>query len=70
LARPGAASIKIYDIAGRQVKVLTSGKAKAGPHEVTWDGTDAAGHRLSSGVYFTQMKSGEYRAAKKLLLLR
>ena len=70
LARPGAVSIKIYDIAGRRVKILTSGKAKAGPHEVAWDGTDAAGRRLPSGVYFTQMKTGDYTAAKKLLLVR
>ena len=70
LAKPGAVSIKVYDIAGRQVKVLTSGKAKAGSHHVTWDGTDAADHRLPSGVYFTQMKSGDYTAVKKLLLVR
>ncbi len=70
MARPGAVTIKVYDIAGRQVKVLTNGKPKAGPHHVTWDGTDAADHRLPSGVYFTQIKAGEYRAAKKLLLLR
>ncbi|TET45469.1 T9SS type A sorting domain-containing protein, partial [candidate division TA06 bacterium] len=70
LAQPGAVSIKIYDIAGRQVKVLTSGKAKAGPHEVAWDGTDAAGRTLPSGVYFTQMKSGEFLSTRKVLLIR
>ncbi|MFQ5905127.1 MAG: FlgD immunoglobulin-like domain containing protein [bacterium] len=66
----GLVSVRIYDVTGREVKVLATGKAKAGPHEVVWNGTDTAARRLPSGVYFCQMKSGGFVSTRKLLLIR
>jgi flagellar hook assembly protein FlgD len=38
---------------------------------VEWDGTDDAGHKVGSGVYWTQMKFGDdFLSTKKMLLLK
>jgi len=55
----------IYDILGRKVKELTSGKIVSGKHEVIWD----AGN-LSSGVYFLRMTAGNFESVKKVMLLK
>ncbi len=64
------ARIEIYDVAGRVVRVLAEGTLPAGEHEVVWDGRDGHGHAVSSGVYFYRMEAGEYRAERKMLLLK
>jgi hypothetical protein len=70
LAVPGDASIKVYDIAGRQVKVLVNGKLNAGWHDARWNGTDAVGRQLPSGVYFCRMTAGKFLSTEKLILVR
>ncbi|MBM4159180.1 MAG: T9SS type A sorting domain-containing protein [Ignavibacteria bacterium] len=61
----GFAEIKVYDITGKLIKVLTSKKYEAGEHTVRFD---AAG--LPSGVYFYRLTAGEYYAVKKMVLIR
>ncbi|MBM4159151.1 MAG: T9SS type A sorting domain-containing protein, partial [Ignavibacteria bacterium] len=61
----GFAEIKIYDITGKLIKVLTSKKYEAGEHTVRFD---ASG--LPSGVYFYRLTAGEYNAVKKMVLIR
>jgi hypothetical protein len=41
-----------------------------GPHEVSWDGRDAAGRPLPNGIYFYRLVTGEGTRAAKLALLR
>jgi len=61
----GFAEIKVYDITGKMIRVLTSKKYEAGEHTVRFD---AAG--LPSGVYFYRLTAGEYNAVKKMVLLK
>jgi len=61
----GFAEIKVYDITGKLIKVLTSKKYEAGEHTVRFD---ASG--LPSGVYFYRLTAGEYNAVKKMVLIR
>ncbi|MBM4158884.1 MAG: T9SS type A sorting domain-containing protein [Ignavibacteria bacterium] len=61
----GFAEIKIYDITGKLIRVLTSKKYEAGEHTVRFD---AAG--FPSGVYFYKLTAGEYNAVKKMVLIR
>ena len=70
LPEPGHATLRIYDISGRVVRTLVDERREAGSFTVRWDGRDGTGSPMPSGVYFYQMKVGEYRAAKKLLLVR
>ena len=61
----GMTTLKIFDILGREVATLVNESLKPGTHEVTFDGSN-----LASGVYFYQMRSGDFTATKKLILLK
>jgi hypothetical protein len=41
-----------------------------GLHTVVWDGTDNASHKVGSGVYWSQLKVGDYVSTKKMILLK
>jgi hypothetical protein len=63
-------SIRIYDVAGREVRVLTEGVTQAGRHEAVWDGRDDFGQAVGSGVYFCVMEAEAFRGSQKMLLLK
>ena len=42
----------------------------AGPHTVSWGGTDDHGVSVSSGVYFYQMNAGKRVQSKRMVLLK
>jgi hypothetical protein len=52
IARPGRVCIQIFDVAGRQVRLLAADDLPEGRHEFAWDGTTDAGARTPNGVYF------------------
>ena len=62
--------LSVYDVSGRLVATLISGSLPAGAHVVTWDGTDAAGRSVSSGVYFARLCAGSKAAELKMTLLK
>ncbi|MEZ4655350.1 MAG: FlgD immunoglobulin-like domain containing protein, partial [Candidatus Eisenbacteria bacterium] len=70
LAATGPATLSVFDVGGRRVRVLTSGVQQAGPHEVVWDGTDDRGTVLPAGVYWSQLEATGYRTNKRLVVLR
>jgi hypothetical protein len=70
LARAGAVKITIYDVSGREVRRLVDKPFVAGNHVAVWDGTDNDGHRVASGIYWMQMKAGEFVSNRRLLTLR
>jgi len=55
----------IYDVLGREVATLVNEEKPAGTYEVTWNAAN-----FPSGVYFYQLKAGNFTATKKLLLLK
>lgn len=61
----GDVSLKVFDLLGREVATLVSGKLEAGTHTVQWNGSSAA-----SGVYFYRLKSGNFDQTKKLVILK
>ncbi len=63
-------NIIIYDLLGREVKVLVSGELVSGFHEIIWDGKDNFGRSVGAGVYFYLIKAGEFRQTKKMVLLK
>ncbi|MDP8239196.1 MAG: S8 family serine peptidase [Candidatus Hatepunaea meridiana] len=56
LPQSGHVNLKIYDIQGRHVCDLVSGQKQAGWHKITWNGSNAEGLGVSSGVYFYKIK--------------
>lgn len=59
--------IKLYDIVGREVATIINEVKDAGEYEVE---LDAGRLGLSSGVYFYQMKAGEFTSIKKMVVLK
>jgi hypothetical protein len=58
--RPGGASIQLFDLQGRLVRTLLPQQyLGAGAHEVTIDGRNDQGLRLSSGVYFYRLLTAD-----------
>jgi hypothetical protein len=70
LAVAGPAKLAIYDVNGRLVRTLADGLQAAGPHTLVWDGTDDLGHRVASGIYWSQLSAGDYSSNKKMVVLR
>jgi hypothetical protein len=61
----GFVTLKVYDILGREVATLVNEEKPAGSYELQFDGS-----RLTSGIYFYQLKSGNYSETKKMILIR
>jgi hypothetical protein len=71
LPREAAASLLVYNPAGRAVRTLLSGeKLPAGPHAVIWDGRDDGGAEAASGVYFYRLVAEDRSETRRMLLLR
>ncbi|MEW5797567.1 MAG: T9SS type A sorting domain-containing protein [Bacteroidota bacterium] len=59
----GFVTLKIFDLLGREVETLVNEQKQPGVYEVTWNARD-----VSSGVYFYQLRSGDFVQTKKLVL--
>ncbi len=61
----GIVTLKIFDELGREVKTLVNGYKSQGRYSVNFNAS-----QLSSGVYFYQLRSGNYSSIKKMVLLK
>jgi hypothetical protein len=66
----GHVTLKIFNTLGQEVWSLVDGKQKAGEYAVFWDGRDARGQEVGSGLYFCQLKVDDFRRTIKMVLLR
>jgi len=62
--------VEVFDAGGRRVAVLVDEALDAGFHTVSWDGRDANGEPVASGVYFYRVKAGPLTETRKMLLLK
>jgi len=65
LAEAGDISLKVYNLTGQVIATVASGSHDAGRHVVNFDGSS-----LSAGVYFYALETGNFSAARKLVLLK
>lgn len=63
-------NLGVYDALGKLQATLINKEMGSGSYEVTWNGSNADGEKLGSGVYFIRMQAGNYVAAKRMLLAR
>jgi hypothetical protein len=70
LPKTGRVVITIYNLLGQEVTTLVNQRLDYGYHTVTWRGTDGAGRPVSSGVYFSELRTRGFRQTKKMLLLK
>lgn len=62
------ATLAIYDAAGRRVRSFRGGFV-TGRNEVAWDGADAAGRPVGSGLYFVRLEAGAVRESRNLVVV-
>jgi len=69
---PGNAEVNltVYNIVGQAVHTRNLGLKGSGSYEAGWDGSDDNGRKLSTGVYFVNLKIGQSNFMKRLTLLR
>ncbi|MBI5807769.1 MAG: T9SS type A sorting domain-containing protein [Ignavibacteriales bacterium] len=60
-------TLKIYDILGREVATLVNEYQKPGNYNYQFS---TSNYQLSSGVYFYQLKAGDFIQTRKMLLLK
>jgi hypothetical protein len=61
----GNVTLKVYDILGNEVATLVNEEKQPGVYEVEFDSEG-----LSSGIYFYQLRTGNFTQVKKMILLR
>ncbi|MFC1726762.1 FlgD immunoglobulin-like domain containing protein [candidate division KSB1 bacterium] len=70
LKESGETTLKIFDIAGREIKTLVNKTLDKGLYTANWDGRNNAGDVVSSGVYLYMLKSGYFKTVKRMVLLK
>ena len=75
LAEDTQVSISIYDTTGRLVRTLSLGFQSAGfynsrEHAAYWDGRNALGERVASGVYFYQLTTPAFQQTRRLVIVK
>jgi hypothetical protein len=66
----GRARLAIYDVSGRKVTSLADEVHEVGAYTQAWDGRNAAGAHVPSGVYFARLEFGGRVENRKLVLIR
>ncbi len=70
LPAAGNTSIKVYNTKGQLVKVLLDTYLEAGEMNLLWDGTDAEGDAVTSGIYYYTLNNSQEKITKKMILLK
>ncbi len=70
LAAPAHARLSIYDVGGHLVKTVVDELRPVGRHEVMWDGQNAAGQQVPSGVYLYRLEAGGNVQTKRMMLVK
>ena len=70
LPRAHEVDLRLYNLAGQEVLQLATGARETGLYSLLWDGTDAQGQLLASGVYLYRLETGDRTLTRSLLLLR
>ena len=75
LAQDATVTARIYDVTGKQIRMIELGYVPAGNYvesskAIYWDGKTEAGERVSSGTYFYQIEAGDYTETRKMMVLK
>ena len=63
-------NVAIYDVIGRNIRTFMNLNQTAGYHSVRWDAKNDMGEGVSAGMYIYIIQAGEFRATKKMVLLK
>ena len=73
LAKPAEVTVSIHSADGKLVRTLALGQRSAGIYQTKgraayWDGRNAQGELVASGVYFYTLRAGDFIATKKMVI--
>jgi immune inhibitor A len=69
--REGHVKLEIFNLLGQKLQTLVDEEVPLGTHRVSWDGTDAHGGSVSTGVYLYRLETdGNYQETNKMILLK
>jgi len=70
LPRDAEVRLEVYNLLGQCVTILVDGHLSAGRHRIDWDGTDADGQPVASGVYLYRLTADSFVSTRKMVLLK
>jgi len=70
IASSSEVKIQVFNLVGQLVNTLVDEKQRSGSYLVTWNGDNARGQAVSSGIYFIKMKAGDFNSVRKMTLLK
>jgi len=70
LPADGLVSLRIYDVTGQVVRELVSTSQMAGTHSVVWNGRNSGGAQVANGLYLYELRVGDYRSIRKMILMK
>jgi hypothetical protein len=62
--------VKVFNTNGQEVRTLVNGLQPAGAHQISWDGRDAKGESVPSGLYLYRLQTGTHVETRRMLLVR
>jgi hypothetical protein len=63
-------SLKVFNVLGEEVRTLVDADQQANTYQVTWDGRDANGKQVASGVYFCTLEAAEFSQTAKMVFMK
>jgi hypothetical protein len=63
-------TLEVFNVLGQRVKTLADIVQPAGRHRIVWDGKDAQGKDVASGIYFYRLEAGEFTDSKRMVILK
>jgi hypothetical protein len=76
LAAPGLVKLRVYNLLGQEVATLVDGQMTVGEHTTVWNGRDAHGMSVASGIYFYRLEASaaaggeKFSSMRKMVLVR
>jgi len=70
LMKAGLVEVAVYNLKGQKVKTLVHDYQEKGNQQITWNGENDDGNKVSSGIYFYRVKTGDNLLVKKMLLMK
>lgn len=62
--------LKIFNVNGQELRTLVNETQRAGSYSVMWDGKNARGLAVASGIYFYRLSAGTFAETRKMVLTR
>ena len=70
LASKSDVSLDIFSVLGQHIKTLEKGMFEPGTYRIFWNGQDEFNDLVPSGIYFLQLRSGNFIQTKKMVMLK